>query len=341
MKNLLRKYKTIIILSSTFIFGMVLGAMGLRIYNTSQEKTHVFSSILHDVNTGEFTNPILDCEFFQNDEFTSFKRMEYKIKDITEDEKKKNNATGISVYFRDMNSGAWVGIDEKESFSPASLLKVPIMMVYYKLTEKDPTLLSKEVEYRSEDFETVGLKQNIIPTDTLVEKNKYKIEELLSRMIKKSDNNSQFLLISQLQQSDIDSVYIDLGIAIPGIRGPEDFMTVREYASFFRILYNATYLTRENSEKALNLLSQVEYDKALKAGIPDNIVLAHKFGERGYVNDEGEQIRQLHDCGIVYYPGRPYLLCVMTRGDDLDILSHTIKRISELVYQDINSLPAN
>ena len=341
MLNLLNEHKTIIILSSTFILGIIIGVMALRIYTISEEKTHQFSSIQHDPASGILTNPILDCEFFQNDEFTSFKRMEYKIKDVIDDEKSKKHATHISIYFRDMNTGAWVGVNEKESFSPASLLKVPVMMAYYKLAEKDPTFLSKEVEYHSDDFDAIGLTQDIVPTESLQENGKYKIDDLISRMIINSDNQSQFMLISQIPQSGFESVYVDLGITIPGVRGIEDFMTVKEYASFFRILYNATYLTRDYSEKALGLLTQVEFDKALGAGIPDNIILAHKFGERGYINDEGKNVKQLHDCGIVYYPERPYLLCVMTRGDDLEKLSATIQRISRLVYEDVNSLPTN
>ncbi len=341
MVNLLRKYKTIIILSSTFILGIVIGVMALRIYSITEKKTHQFSSIQHDPSSGILTNPILDCEFFQNDEFTSFKKMEYKIKDIIDDEKREKHATNVSVYFRDMNTGAWVGVNEKESFSPASLLKVPVMMAYYKLAEKDPALLSKKIEYHSDDFGEIELKQNILPTESLNEDSTYTIDELISRMIINSDNQSQFMLVKQIPESDFESVYVDLGITIPGVRGVEDFMTVKEYASFFRILYNATYLTREYSENALRLLSQVEYDQALGAGIPNNILLAHKFGERGYTTEDGKDVKQLHDCGIVYYPERPYLLCVMTRGDDLEKLSTTIKRISKLVYDDVNSLPVN
>lgn len=341
MLNLLKKYKNIIILSSTFVLGILIGIMALRIYTISQDESHSFSSILHDATNGKFTNPILDCEFFENDEFTSFKRMEYNIQKTIDDEMNKENASDISVYFRDMNTGAWVGINEKEPFSPASLLKVPIMMVYYKLAEKDPELLSKEIEYHASDFESIDLRQNILPTNTLMESQKYVVDDLISRMIINSDNQSQFLLISKIPKSDFESVYIDLGITIPGVRGAEDFMTVKEYASFFRILYNATYLTREYSERALSTLSKVEYGKAIKAGIPDDIALAHKFGERGFIDDQGREINQLHDCGIVYYPERPYLLCVMTRGEDLDRLSTTIKRISEVVFTDIDGLTTN
>lgn len=339
MIQLLKKYKTIIILSCTFLFGIGVGGLALRIYSITQEQTHLFSSILHDPSKGAFTNPILDCEFFQNDDFTSFKKLEYKIKDIIKDEQRLEHAENVSVYFRDMNTGAWIGIEEKEPFSPASLLKVPMMIAYYKVAEKDPTLLTKLVEYHAEDYASVDLTQNIVPTETLVENNKYRIEDLISRMIISSDNSSQFLLLDQMPESAFDTVYVDLGIAIPGVRGSEDFMTVKEYASFFRILYNATYLTRDSSERALQLLSKVEYDKGLKAGVPSNIAVSHKFGERGFINGDLKDIRQLHDCGIIYYPERPYLLCVMTRGSDLDSLSKTIKRISRTVYQDIDALP--
>jgi hypothetical protein len=47
--------------------------------------------------------------------------------------------------------------------------------------------------------------------------------------------------------------------------------------------------------------------------------------------------KQLHDCGIVYLPGKPYLLCIMTRGQDFTNLTSTVKEISALVYQTLRS----
>lgn len=91
-------------------------------------------------------------------------------------------------------------------------------------------------------------------------------------------------------------------------------LTVKEYASFFRILFNSSYLSADNSERALNLLAHTEYHDALPS--PQGVVVAHKFGEAGTENIE----RQLHDCGIVYLPDHPYLACIMTRGRDAEKL---------------------
>jgi beta-lactamase class A len=41
----------------------------------------------------------------------------------------------ISVYLRALNNGDRLGIDEKEYFSPASLIKVPVLMAYLKKSE--------------------------------------------------------------------------------------------------------------------------------------------------------------------------------------------------------------
>jgi hypothetical protein len=46
---------------------------------------------------------------------------------------------------------------------------------------------------------------------------------------------------------------------------------------------------------------------------------------------------QLHDCGIVYYPHKPYLLCVMTRGKSSDDNSKMIAEISKLVYREVDT----
>jgi hypothetical protein len=45
--------------------------------------------------------------------------------------------------------------------------------------------------------------------------------------------------------------------------------------------------------------------------------------------------RQLQDCGIVYFPGRPYLLCVMAKGAKLGELEKFIKAVSRLVYNSV------
>jgi hypothetical protein len=52
---------------------------------------------------------------------------------------------------------------------------------------------------------------------------------------------------------------------VPGVKTPEDFLSVKDMATFFRILYNASYLGRENSEYALKLLSQVDFNNGLRA----------------------------------------------------------------------------
>ena len=51
--------------------------------------------------------------------------------------------------------------------------------------------------------------------------------------------------------------------------------------------------------------------------------------------DGPSQQGELHDCGIVYYPNQPYLLCVMTKSKSVDItpVERTIAQISSIAYQ--------
>ena len=80
------------------------------------------------------------------------------------------------------------------------------------------------------------------------------------------------------------------------------------------------------------LLSKAEFNEGLVAGVPQNITVAHKFGERNFNN----QTFQLHDCGVIYAK-RPYLLCIMTKGPDFKDLSSAIKQISSKVYTEFTS----
>lgn len=148
-------------------------------------------------------------------------------------------------------------------------------------------------------------------------------------MIVYSDNKAANALLNHIEASSLDSVYQNLGIEVPDIDENENFMSVRDYASFFRILYNASYLNHAMPEKALGILTKSQFNLGLTAGVPPQIEVAHKFGERVLLDG-----RQLHDCGVVYKIDKPYLLCIMTRGNNFIGMSETIKAISETAYKE-------
>ena len=77
----------------------------------------------------------------------------------------------------------------------------------------------------------------------------------------------------------------------------------------------------------MNILAQSEFKAGLVSGVPATIEVAHKFGEH---SEEG--MVQLHDCGIVYYPRHPYLLCIMSKGPNFEFLDDAIVGVSKIVY---------
>lgn len=277
-----------------------------------------------------YINPLLECENSQNignnKELTSLKdQLEIQINQ----EYQRGTVTHVALYFRDLNNGPWFGVNENSEFTPASLLKTPMMMAYLKLAESDPAILSKKLFYDAKN----NPPESPTPTISPMQPNSsYSVEELISRMITYSDNNAFNLLTLNLDYNQVMQVHNDLGLTVLNKDTPQDFVTVKQYAGLFRVLYNSSYLSRSMSEKALSILSQASYHNGLVSGLREEIEVAHKYGVRH--GDDG--IEQLHDCGIVYYPGHPYLFCIMTKGRDFKALTSTISHLSRVVFDEID-----
>ncbi|MBX7181197.1 MAG: class A beta-lactamase-related serine hydrolase [Bacteroidia bacterium] len=276
----------------------------------------------------KFINPILECQSLQNVEPPTIIKLKADLNALVDQVKKDGKATQISVYFRDLNNGPIIGIDQEAAYAPASLLKVPILIAVFKEDETNPGFLQKKFKYDHVTDPT--MQANIVDSVSMKLGNSYSMLDLVERMIIHSDNEAKGLIVENIPEANLVQVHKELGIVVPGVRGVSDFMTVRDYSTFFRILYNGTYLTHEHSELALEILSKTTFNKGIKAGIDDPLALvAHKFGERGL--PEINQM-QLHDCGIVYCNGHTYLLSVMTKGKDFDQLAKVIAQISKLVF---------
>ncbi len=275
-------------------------------------------------------SPLLMCSFDQKD-FNEDKNLETIVNDFISAHIRSKAASNISVYLIDYKTGRWTGVNENERYDPASMLKVPLMIAYYKEAEKNPSILKQQVAFNGDDqnSDEYFKASNVIQSGHF-----YTVEQLIESMIVHSDNTAAVLLDKNIEKSAQHEVYTDLGLPVPQNAPNEQFLSVKTYAYFFRILYNATYLNEEYSQRALDLLNKTEFP-GIRAGVADTAV-AHKFGERTvYDQNNVVQDRELHDCGIVYKKETPYLLCIMSRGNNFDTLAKNISDLSALIYKNI------
>lgn len=279
-----------------------------------------------------YTSPLLECDS-RYDDIPFLRPFKDKTLPLIQKMKDEKVIDHVSIYFRDLTNGPTFFINEDEKFAPASLLKVPTVMALLKQAESDPALLNKKIKYNGDD--DFNLTEYFKPSEVLTPGSYYTLDDLAHRALVHSDNNANKLIFENIDQKILKQTYHDLVVEIPTSYKPENFMTVKEYASFFRVLFNATYLSKAMSEKALKYLAEKDFDSGISAGVPSNVPTALKFGER--TNGPNNNVRQLHDCGIVYYPGRPYLLCIMTRGQSFEKQGDAIRNISHLIYTEIDS----
>lgn len=311
-----------LVLAATFLVG---GAAGALLYAIIHQHSGRLADVHEFNNKYHFINPLLACgedlSTLSNDEA---RKLQEEVEKNIEKHKASGDVTEVALYYRDLRNGPWVGVNFNTPYTPGSLLKVPLAMSIYKNAESDPALLAKQLEYTGQE---VNDEQFFKPTP--FPPGKHSVEELVRQMLLNSDNNAANLLANEVGVDDFEATYDHLGISKPPSDGDGYTTSTREYASFFRILYNATYLDSEYSEELLKLLSESTFKDGLAAGLPASVVVAHKFGERAV---ENSSLKQLHDCGIVYVPNHPYLLCIMTRGYELPAMAKTIADLSWLTY---------
>jgi hypothetical protein len=291
---------------------------------------------VHPPHGQGLTNPLLDVELDRRLARTRASRpFRNRIRALADRLVGVGGNRTISIYYRDLNDGASFGVNEKKKFAPASLMKVPTTIAWLKKAAQDPTLLDTKLQFLEQD--KVPIVQNLRPREEIVVGEWYTVRDLLRRTLVFSDNNAHGVLSNRMPQDVYDQVLRDLSVDFDLSR-PEDQVTVESYSTFFRVLYNATYLGQPMSELALELLLSPDFPQGIAAALPKGVRVASKFGERRVVHEAGETL-QLHEFGIVYHPTHPFLIGVMTRGSDFDALAAVIRQIAGAVYAEVDGQP--
>lgn len=271
------------------------------------------------------TFPLLSPRVFienPNDILINFMELRTKLRTYTDSVKNP-----LGIYFEYLPSGVSIGINEKESFVLASLLKVPLVMGVYKNIE--------DGSIKKSDMKTIEEKHLDPYFGVLWKKGpgtKLSIEDLIRYTLTQSDNTAQRMLFTTLSDKNVEDVFDSLDIPRE-LTGTQPVVSAKNYSSILRSLYLSSYLHEENSQEMLTLLTQSPFSDKIVAGVPANITVAHKIG----VHLGGEKNKEIYtDCGIVYIPERPYIICIMTKSDEPSART-VMKNLSKIIYDYVSS----
>jgi hypothetical protein len=210
------------------------------------------------------------------------------------------------------------------------------MIAYFKWAETNPLVLRKKLLFSTS--QAVSEPFLLKPPAHLEPGRRYTVNDLIFRMIAYSDNDAYALLAANMPPEHLRRINKDLYMNYDPSKG-EDVVSLSAYASYFRVLFNTSYLSEEMSEKALRYLSHASFGRGMAAGIPADVAVASKAGERMLPPDgpgQEENVYQLHELGIIYHPVRPFLLGITARGSDPETLAGVIRDITRLVYAEVD-----
>lgn len=281
------------------------------------------------VNTSVNQYPLLSPRIFieeKNDIFVNMMPLRNALRTYIETQEED-----MSLYFEYLPSGVSIGINDTQEYEMASLIKLPvIMMIYNKLLKKEitkDTMLSLEKQHIDSSYGDLW-KEGVGADFTVM--------EMIEKSLIDSDNTAHQLLYSLLNVDEKKQLFSNIDMRVEekeGILVP--FITAKSYASILKTLYLSSYLPPELSQEVLQLLTQTKTKSGITQGVDQGVVVAEKSGEL----ELAQQIDVLNNCGIVYYPKRPYILCILVHGEDEEGIYKKMAFISKLIFsyvRDIN-----
>jgi beta-lactamase class A len=212
-----------------------------------------------------------------------------------------------SVYCRDLTTGqelVW-----NDGIMPsASLIKVPIMIEAF--CQAQDGQFDFDGEFAIYDAVEGGSFYDL-PTGTVVTG-----QALVQHMIVESDNTCANMLMDVLGMDRINEKIRQLGLEHTFLkrkmmdydavtRGFQNLTTAADMGKLFQLLYEGRCLDHRSDEAMLDILRWQEDNTIIPAQLPHPVRIDHKTGELEGIN---------HDCGIVYAPNGPFILCLLAQG---------------------------
>ena len=232
---------------------------------------------------------------------------------IADVERRLDGVLGVAIL--DLTTGQQLMLHEDEVFPQASSIKIAVLAELYRQAEQAArgapgraSLTDRYVVRADDVVPDSDILGGLTPGVTQLT-----LRDLATMMVAVSDNAATNVLIDRVGMDNVASLLDGLGLRQTRLRrkmmdlraaneGRENVSTPREMLLLLESLYRGRVFGEPLREDFFRVLA-THKDSWLPRDLPEELRIANKPGAL-------EGVR--NDSGIVFVPGRPYVICVMT-----------------------------
>ncbi len=217
--------------------------------------------------------------------------------------------------------GTSYGVSSDGKFQGASLLKLPLVVMMYKMAEDGR--LNLDTKYTLKDADKVKSSGVLYMAKS---GNIYTYRQLAELMGKDSDRTAYKVIKDVVGDTNFKNYLTEIGMKNTDIDTGNT--TPNDIGLIFQKLWSGSLVNQTDRDEILGFLKNTIYEKWITAGVPKDVTVAHKFGQDAGVMADG---------GIVFSK-KPYVLVIMGQGItqyDADLL---FPKVSKDVYDAENGV---
>jgi len=219
----------------------------------------------------------------------------------------------MGVAILDLTSGDQFLLHADDVFAQASTIKIAVLAELYRQDQSGKgAKLDDTYVVRKEDLvPDSDIMLGLTPGKTTLTN-----RDLATMMIAVSDNAATNVLIDRLGMENVNATLRSLGLKHTALRrkmmdlqaareGRENVSTPREMMTLLAAIHRGKLLDQPPTDAFFAMLATHKDDYAARV-LPEGTKAATKPGSL-------EAVR--NSCGVIFAPGRPFILCVMTAYD--------------------------
>jgi len=249
----------------------------------------------------------------------------------------------VGLAARQVATGKEILIRPDQSFHPASIIKVGVMMETFRQARQGLFLLDDQLLIKNKFVSIADGSLYALSVEDDSEKNLYEhigeafpIRELIFRMITISSNLATNLLVERVTPQRTTQFMRELGtndvIVRRGVEDNKAFRlglnnaaTARGLMRILLKLAKREVVSLQDSDEMIKILLQQKFNEMIPAQLPANVRVAHKTGW----NDD-----LYHDAGIIFPPSqKPFVLVILTRGCKSETDPHAlVASLARVIY---------